>query len=161
MLTGRFFSLRNSIFRIAQIFVEEKSLFCNNFDRVTLCQTIYIYTVKQEDPGQLTTKMEVKEEPLSPTKPGTSGTAPSGVKSSKPQQSHKSENLKEKGKRRALKSEKVFGIPRGMVESFVRSCVFETLLKKLAKACATLRRRARQRFRKRISRQAEFSTPFG
>jgi len=50
--------------------------------------------------------MEVKEEPLSPTKPGTSGTAPSGVKSSKPQQSHKSEKLKEKDERRALKSEK-------------------------------------------------------
>jgi len=63
-------------------------------------------SVKQEDPGQLTTKMEVKEEPLSPTKPGTSSTTPSGGKSSKPQQSHKSEKLKEKDERRALKSEK-------------------------------------------------------
>ena len=49
-------------------------------------QIIFICTVKQEDPGQLTTKMEVKEEPLSPTKPGTSSTTPSGGKSSKPQQ---------------------------------------------------------------------------
>jgi len=63
-------------------------------------------SVKQEDPGQLTTKMEVKEEPLSPTKPGTSSTTPSGGKSSKPQQSHKSEKLKERDERRALKSEK-------------------------------------------------------
>ena len=69
-------------------------------------QIIFICTVKQEDPGQLTTKMEVKEEPLSPTKPGTSSTTPSGVKSSKPQQSHKSEKLKEKDERRELKSEK-------------------------------------------------------
>merc|ERR1711973_476297 len=63
-------------------------------------------SVKQEDPGQLTTKMEVKEEPLSPTKPGTSSTTPSGGKSSKPQQSHKSEKLKERDEKRALKSEK-------------------------------------------------------
>jgi len=65
--------------------------------------------MKQEDPGQLTTKMEVKEEPLSPTKTGTSssgGSAPSGGKSSKPQQSHKSEKLKERDEKRALKSEK-------------------------------------------------------
>ena len=49
--------------------------------------------------------MEIKEEPLSPSKPGTSsGGTPSGAKSLKP---HKSEKLlKEKDEKRALKSEK-------------------------------------------------------